>query len=951
MKHFLSGLLFILGGALFSQIPQFGFPDNFQPTYYSYDDVEPGITCVKNQFILKIKPAFRNQCSDNQIQINEINQILNSVKVTEVKKIYPHHQPPVSEFDIYGRKLADLTLVYNITFNSDYDVRKIVTELNALKFVEYAQPRFIETPMWVPNDTSILANQWYLFKIRADLAWNLDTGNYNTIIGVVDGGTDFFHPDLMQNIYYDYTDSTGSGDEDNDGFLDNFRGWDVGDNDNYPQYIGAHNSAHGTSMCGLAAASTNNVTAMAGAGYKCSYMPIKMVHSVYGWIAGYEGLVYAADHGAKVINASWGGTTPGPYGQDVVNYVSINQNKQIFAAAGNSNNTVPFYPASYDGVVCVGGTQMTDTKSGSSSFYEQVDLVAPAFSMFAPYSPATGGYGAGGGTSDATALTTGTAGLVQNYYSSFIPSQVGAILQQSSYRIDTIPGNAPYLNKQGAGRLDMYAALTNALQPFIYYNSRTYTDNNDDVLMVGDTVELGGNMLNLLDTSSAALTAIITDNSAFVNWIDSSINLGNINTLNYANISTQPFIFTISPGCPLNQTVLMKVTYFDGVDTLNTQYFTFIVNRNYYNVDVNKLKTTVTTTGRIGFSDNRTLKGVGYRFDGNENNLLGIYWNPMGLFLSKGISAVSDQTLSAGPLGPCCNWANDTDLVQLQNMVVTHNGLVADLEVVSEYNDAGAGVNAVGLNIKQKLWGWSDSINDQFLILEYSFQNNSGSPAGDWYAGLFGDFDCPDSLLWNADANIAFFDTSTQTGIIQSYLPRYFVGYKVLSPFGDLKYYANHNDGSASHQYLYDGFTNAEKYNFMNPSVPSNIGGITDVSQFLGLHFDTLNADGCTMMHIALLIGTSLADIQAQANLAVAKYNSTFNVWTGNGNNSNWHDPSNWTQNSVPDYNDHVIVPDTRAGSGYSPVISTSNGTVKNIEIRCGGRLDVNPPYKLLVGN
>jgi hypothetical protein len=75
------------------------------------------------------------------------------------------------------------------------DVRKLVTELNALEQVAYAQPRMIVSPLWTPNDTSF-ANQWYLAKIRADLAWDLDTGNYNTIVGVVDGGTDFFHPDL-----------------------------------------------------------------------------------------------------------------------------------------------------------------------------------------------------------------------------------------------------------------------------------------------------------------------------------------------------------------------------------------------------------------------------------------------------------------------------------------------------------------------------------------------------------------------------------------------------------------------------------------------------------------------------------------------------------------------------------------------------------------------------------
>ncbi len=942
--------LFFFAANSFAQNPDYSFPDNFSTTYYDYSGVQPGTDCLSNQVIVKIKPEYRDLCNSTTIDIPELIQVFNYVKATEIKKLYPMHKARVKEFDQFGRKLSDLSLVYNITYSGSLDVRKLITELNGLRYVEYAQPRMIVSPMWVPNDTSF-SNQWYLTKIRADLAWNLDTGSYSTIIGIVDGGTDFFHPDLMANIYYDYTDSVGLGDEDNDGFIDNFRGWDVGDGDNYPQYIGGFNSAHGTAMSSLAAGSTNNYTGIAGAGYKCSYMPIKMVHSSYGYVAGYEGLVYAADHGAKIINASWGGQTPGPYEQDVVNYVSVNQGCQIFAAAGNSNNTIPFYPASYEAVIAVGGTQQNDTKSGNSSYYEQVDIVSPGQGMIEVYSPGPGGYGTGNGTSDASALTSGTAGLVQNYYSTLQPIQIGAILRQSAHRIDTIPGNAPYLNKQGSGRLDMYAALINPFEPYLYFTSRTFTDNNDDVIMIGDTVEIAGNMLNLLDTSTAALVAIISDNSPFVQWLDSSANLGTINTMNFNDISSQPFKFLTLPGCPLNQNVLMKVVYYDGADTLNTQYFSFIVNRNYYNVEVNKLQTTVTTTGRIGFADDRTLKGIGYRMEGKENNLLGIYWNPMGLFLSKTSTAVSDQTLSQPPLGPCCNWPNDADMLAMQNIIVNHSSQVADLEVISQYDDNGAGANAVGVNVKQKLYAWTDSINDQFLIVEYQFQNNTGSPLSDWYAGLFSDFDMPDSLLWNVWFNQAFYDTTSQTAIVQNPSPRHFVGVKVLSPFGQVKYYANNTDGSGGTQNVYDGFTSTEKHNMMNPSVPSNISGITDVAQYIGVKFDSLTANGCAVLHFALLIGNSLADIQAQAITAETKYNTTFNIWTGNGGNNNWHDPANWTQNSVPDFADHVIVPDTSPGSGFSPLISTADGLVKNIEIRCGGRLDVNPPYKLRVGN
>jgi len=938
-----------LGAALanaFAQIPEFGFPDNFDKTYYDYASLEPGVDCLADQVILKIKPQYRNVCTATSVNIPELNGLFRIAGVNTISKIYPNHQPPVKELDELGRKQVDLSLIYNLTFSGNLDVRKFINELNQLDMVEYAQPRFIVQPMLTPNDDS-LGLQWYLAKIRAQLAWDLDTGDTNIVIGVVDGGTHFGHQDLGQNVKYNYNDPVDGIDNDNDGFIDNFRGWDVGQGDNNPQFFGGPlNSAHGTAMCGLAAASTNNDRGLASSGYKTKYLPIKMVHSSLGWIAGYEGLVYAADHGCHVINASWGNNYPAPYDHDVVNYVTINQGKLLVAAAGNSNNTVPFYPAGYENVICVGGTGTMDVKSGNSSYYELVDVVAPGENMLEVYDVI---YTTSGGTSNSSALLSGAAGLIQSYFTNLLPVQIGSIIKQSAYRIDTISGNAFYANKQGSGRLDMYAALTNHFEPYLFLTAREFTDHNDNVIMIGDTVELWGNLVNYLDTSLSTLTATITDNSPYVQWLDSTVNPGVINTMSFTNLNAQHFVFRILPGCPVNQDVLMKVVYSQGADTLNTQYFSFTVNRNYYNVRVNKLHTTVTTTGRIGFADNRTTKGAGYRMQGFENNLLGIYYNPMGLFISKG-AGVSDQTLSAS-IGACCNYPNDGDLVSVQSMIVNTNPVIGDLQITSQYNDSGAGINAVGVNVKQKLYGWNDSINDQFLILEYQFENNSGTAIGEWYTGIFADFDLPDTLLWNLAQNKTFYDTVSQIAVSQNITPRFVVGYKILSAMGPVKYYANNNDGSGGTQNILNGFTDTEKFTFMNPGVTSDISGITDVSQYLGVKMDSLGINGCAMMHIALLIGTELDDLRAQGVQAQTTFNALFNIWTGAGNNSNWHNPANWSQGSVPDYNDHVIIPDVTSGSGFSPVISTADGNVKNIEVRCGGKLDINPPFILKVGN
>src|SRR5688572_15014253 len=103
----------------------------------------PGVDCLKDQIILKIKPSYSSLCTGTSINILEVNQILNYAKATEVKKLYPNHLSPAKSTDNLGRKLADLSLVYNITYTADLDIRKLLTELNALAMVEYAAPRMI----------------------------------------------------------------------------------------------------------------------------------------------------------------------------------------------------------------------------------------------------------------------------------------------------------------------------------------------------------------------------------------------------------------------------------------------------------------------------------------------------------------------------------------------------------------------------------------------------------------------------------------------------------------------------------------------------------------------------------------------------------------------------------------------------------------------------------------
>jgi len=945
--RYLVWLFWLVSAGSFAQQPS-GFPDNFHPEYFQFPDYQEGTDCLPKTVIIKLKPGYRNAlepASDNALL-----RFIRSAGIAALQKKFPLHKPPVRATNSIGQELTDLSLIYELVYTSDMKLPRVVNEVIATGMVEYAQPHFIDRPMedplrtlWTPNDTSI-GLQWYLGKMGVLSAWDLDTGNASVIIAVVDGGTNFAHPDLTQNIYYNTADPVDGTDNDNDGYIDNYQGWDVGDGDNIPQFIGPFNSAHGTAMCGLAGGSSNNVAGIAGVSYKCRYMPVKIVNSSLGWSAGYDGIVYAADHGAAVISCSWGGNAPQPYAYDVVRYAMVNRGAQIIAAAGNSNNTVPFYPASYEGVIAIGGTTSTDQKSANSSYYEYVDVMAPGQMIYETYAT---GYTYGHGTSDATAIASGGFGLVQSRFPSYTPHQVGALLVQSAYRVDTIPVNAPYAGKMGSGRLDIFNAFTMAQKPFIYFYSRTYTDGADNIVSAGDTVTLTGNYLNYLAASTGALSATISTTSPHLQILDSTSGLGVLSTLSSLQSHPDGFRFLILPSCPANQDILFRITFSDGA-RLNTQYFTITVNPQFYNVRVNGLHTTITNTGRLGFFNSLSTQGVGYRLNGGDNQLLGVYYHPMGFWAGAG-GKVSNQTITS-PITSCCPFESDNHFVQVSPIRRVLPPVVADLELVSNYNDNGAGANRLDLEVLQKTYAWGGSAADSnFILLEYQLLNTGASGLSDVYAGIFSDFDMPDSL-YSLLYNKAYYDTAHTMGVTYNPGGEVLTGVKVVSS-QPVSYYAFNSDGTGGSFTLYDGFSQPEKWSAMSGGIQRPASGITDVAQFIGVKIDSIAPGGCATVVFALLIGTDTASLHASSLAAYNRYQATYNMWTGNGGNSDWHNAANWSKGAVPTYSDHVIVPDTRSTGGLSPVISGADAVAGNMEIRCGGDVQLINNRKLFVGN
>ena len=299
--------------------------------------------------------------------------------------------------------------------------------------------------------------------IDAPEAWDIQTGNPNLVIGVIDSGVDYNHPDLVDNIWTNPGEIAGDGiDNDSNGYIDDVRGWDFAYNDNDPSDV----DGHGTHVSGTIAGKGNNGVGVTGVAWNAKIMPLKFLDDTgSGYLSdAILALNYATAKGVKLTNNSWGG---GSYSQAL--YDAINtagQQGALFIAAasndyGNNNDINPVYPASYDlpNIISVASTTRTDALSGFSNYGPtSVDLGAPGSDI---YSTLPGGnYGLLSGTSMASPHVTGGAALVWSQNPTWTAQQVKNQLLQTTDPISALSGRTV-----SGGRLNINNALGGATPP------------------------------------------------------------------------------------------------------------------------------------------------------------------------------------------------------------------------------------------------------------------------------------------------------------------------------------------------------------------------------------------------------------------------------------------------------------------------------------------------------
>jgi subtilisin family serine protease len=386
--------------------------------------------------------------------------------------------------------------------------KELVSELSSDPQIEYAELNLIMRTQTPPNDPYYSSSGawgqgfrdlWGLQNISAETAWNTANGA-NVIVAVSDTGVDYNHEDIAANIWTNpgETGTDGLGrdkksngvDDDANGFVDDWHGYDFVTLDGTPaDNDPMDDHGHGTHVAGTIAAVGNNAKGIIGVAYGARIMPVKGLSSYGSGTSAdlVQTILYAADNGAKVINASWGGYSTAPQQTfiDAIAYAHDTKGVVFVAAAGNSASGVDvqdkgFSPANIRNVVTVSAFDHEDHIAFFSNFGQKIDVAAPgggdgdpSNTILAPYysilsllsSQASalpsdlvvgGKYLRIAGTSMAAPHVSGVAALVLSLHPGFSPEQVRQAMHLGTDDVEAL-GFDTY---SGYGRTNAAKALT-----------------------------------------------------------------------------------------------------------------------------------------------------------------------------------------------------------------------------------------------------------------------------------------------------------------------------------------------------------------------------------------------------------------------------------------------------------------------------------------------------------
>ncbi len=844
VRYKFSGLLLILGilvlGDALAQDRKFTLPEGINQSDYEHSTI-----------IVKIKKAYANSTLLEK-ELEQISRITNS---KSCKKTFSRSSSnTTSAVQRRIQPTTDLSSIYTIVIPDNTKLEDKISELLALEYIEYAEPYYLPKPLYLPNDpeAQIGGLQTYLEVVKAYEAWEFEKGNSDIVIGILDTGTDLTHEDLIDNIYYNENDTINGIDDDGDGYVDNYHGWDFGNNDNDPS---ADKSGHGVSVAGVSSATTDNGKGIAGIGFRSKFMPIKIFTSEHNvFYQGYEAMIYAAEQGCDIINLSWG--SPGLYSsfvQDIVNYIVNDLDVVIVAAAGNTNADLDFYPASYENVLSVGATSDDDQKASFATYSNFIDVMAPGLD----YTTKNGNnYGTSVGSSFSSPLVAGIAALVRSKYPELNAIQVMEKIRLATDDIYDIDGNGAYEEKMGRGRVNALKAVSPTNQPAIRMTNLSYNNVVGPYAVAGDSVMFTMDFINILNATSNAIATLSSD-SPYITIKNGAFTIGALSSMEVTNNNDAPFSVFIDPSTPDNEVLTFRIG-FDDVNYNDYQYFKVLVNPTHLDLDNGKIKLTISSDGDLAYTNSNLSIGSGFTYEGNK------ILDHMGLALGTSSTQLVDNIVEDLVSGRKAQDFNEISTLKF------YSNSEAEIDVRSQFND-GSALYPINVMVDQKFLGSLDDQHNNFLIVEYRITNVSGSDMSDFFAGIYTDFD-----LKNYSNNAANWDGVNEIGYIYDALNNEQYAGMALISGQEVLYNAldigEENGNSADYS---DAFEKADKFGLMSTSIwntAGEIGSGNDVAQFISAKETLLKNNESAKIAFVIAIDKNTTDLINTVNKAKTLY-------------------------------------------------------------------------------
>ena len=736
--------------------------------------------------------------------------------------------------------------IYKLRISDELPLQESCQKLISSSKFEYCQPNYYDHILYTPSDPRA-ANQYALSIVHAFEAWDICKGDSNIVIGVSDTGIDFNHDDLRNNIAYNLNDPIDGVDNDYDGYIDNYMGWDFGSGDNNPQWNESGtsgNAIHGTFTSGLAGARTDNGVGIASMGFSNKILPIKISND-YGSIStGYESIIYAAEHGCKIINCSWGSTTSHSFGRDVIEYVTEELNVIVVAAAGNDNNENLFYPASYDNVVSVAASNNVDEKWSSSSYNWRVDISAPGQDVLSTLSNST--YGTSSGTSFSSPIIASALSLIMAYYPDTLSNkQLIEVLKTTSDYIDTVGQNMNYHNKLGNGRLNLYKALQGNFGPSLSYIDFDVQKNLSQAY-AGDTAEFIGYITNYLTSSSNTTTITISSSSEYVEILDSIISIPSIQENDSISVNNYHLKLVIGDDTPNNELIEFNI----HIENSSYQKDELRSIRLFYpsiELNKNRIHTTLFPEERIAYSYD--YRGFGLEIDRQDNILY-----EMGV-----VAGYSNENTIAN-----IRSYSDFSPQSYLDSVSSNNRWFAQNKVFTN--------TITSLNIDTKYETFDDSLYQNFFFIHYKISNTSNSEYNNLYFGMFADWDISDY-----SANYTSIDTNLRLALTHCYTNKQIAGMQLLS-HTKWNRYAMDNIANGDDIYSRDGLSREELfYALSNNNYYEGIDGNgTDILDLISAGPFELNMIDTLELTFAVIADTNEQNIIYSGQVAQQLYDSLY---------------------------------------------------------------------------